>query len=143
MELDPSIVQLQSDIRSGKEVLSYEWFTTKSFPTIWTCQVMCPSLTYPIGMVWVSSPLLRGKMIDNIWVEENYQRLGIATFLLAQIWKWQDDKDLKIVGTQIGNEKSIPWLKNCGFKEDKIIGWKSTRKSWLTSESYKRYEKRI
>jgi GNAT superfamily N-acetyltransferase len=127
-KLPPHIIQYQTDIKSGKLKLNFEWFQTDNCPAIWTIQATSSFLPMPIGIMWVECALKSGKGILNVYVVDDYRKCGIATQMLRRVWEW--DKNIKIIYTNSGNNLSIPWLKKIGFVEDDVIGWKLTRKQW-------------
>jgi len=83
--------------------------------------------------MWVDSPLNKAKGISNVYVSEDYRRIGIATQLLKHTWEW--DKTVDIIYTGSGNGLSTPWMKKIGFVRDDMFGWKLTRKQWNKYEN--------
>lgn len=128
------VLQILKDIKTGKQELNYEWYQTKSFPSQWVLQCSIITNNHPIGLLWADHSLKRGILISNIYVEDIYRRIGIATRLLEQLWSWDGTK---LIFTHSGNKLSNPWMKKCGFIKDEIIGLKLTKKNWLKSKAFK------
>jgi len=79
----------------------------------------------PIGMVDArvrnyaeGAPNLRAAYVEDIWVEEEHRRSGVARALLAAVEQWARAQGLDWLGsdTELGNDLSEAWHKGAGFK---------------------------
>ena len=85
----------------------------------------------PIGMIDAmvrnyaeGAPDLRAGYVEDLWVEPQYRRGGVATALLSAVEQWAREEGLNWLGsdTHIGNRLSRDWHAATGFDEiDEIV----------------------
>jgi GNAT superfamily N-acetyltransferase len=73
----------------------------------------------PVGFLWYDQVLKGLVSIQYIFVHERCRRQGVARWMLTHLQGWYP---ALTVCTATGNDLSTPWLKACGFKEEKH-GW--------------------
>ncbi len=80
----------------------------------------------PIGMVDArvrnyaeGAPDLYAAYVEDIWVEEEHRRAGVASALLAAVEHWGREQGLNWIGsdTEIDNRLSRQWHADAGFRE--------------------------
>ena len=80
----------------------------------------------PIGMIDArarnyaeGAPNLRAAYVEDLWVEPDYRRQGIAQHLLKAVEEWARAEGLDWLGsdTTLDNQKSVEWHLGRGFEE--------------------------
>jgi aminoglycoside 6'-N-acetyltransferase I len=80
----------------------------------------------PIGMMDASvrsyaegAPNMRAAYVEDLWVEPEHRRCGVATALLAAVESWAREQGLDWLGSDalIDNELSHSWHAAAGFGE--------------------------
>ena len=80
----------------------------------------------PIGMIdaWIrnyaeGAPDQRAAYVEDLWVEAEHRRSGVASALLAAVEQWARDQGLTWLGSDalIDNALSHAWHKASGFRE--------------------------
>ena len=80
----------------------------------------------PIGMIDArvrnyaeGAPNLRAAYVEDLWVEPEHRRSGVALRLLEAVERWARDEGLDWLGSdaELGNEPSRHWHLAAGFEE--------------------------
>ncbi len=87
---------------------------------IYVAEVEGKIVGYAIGRI-TSHPALRGRIgkITDIFVLENYRRIGIGNALVKELLKWFKKKNVKniILSVATANKTGLKFWKKQGFKE--------------------------
>ena len=65
------------------------------------------------------SPQLRAAYVEDLWVDPEHRRSGVARLLLAAVESWARDQGLSWLGSDalVGNVESHQWHLASGFDE--------------------------
>lgn len=88
-------------------------------------------LNEPIGMIDArvrnyaeGAPQLRAAYVEDLWVEPEYRRRGMAAKLLGAVEEWARSKGLDWLGSDalLENNESHAWHRAAGFSEvDRLV----------------------
>jgi aminoglycoside 6'-N-acetyltransferase I len=97
-----------------------------SLPEPYVCFLAFTGGGAPAGMIDArvrnyaeGAPNLRAAYVEDLWVEPEHRRSGVAAALLAAVEAWAREQDLDWLGsdTEPGNELSRKWHRAMGFEE--------------------------
>ena len=80
----------------------------------------------PIGMIDAmirnyaeGAPNFRAAYVEDLWIEPEHRRKGVATHLLAAVEEWAREQGLNWLGSDalLGNDLSHAWHRSAGFDE--------------------------
>ena len=112
-------------LHGGQSVAAFE-AELATLPDDFICFLAFEDGGAPIGMVdaWIrnyaeGAPNLRAAYVEDLWVEPDHRRSGVARALLAAVEDWGRSRGLDWLGSDalIDNGLSHAWHKAVGFDE--------------------------
>ena len=97
-----------------------------TLPDDFVCFLALDGSGKPMGMIdaWIrnyaeGAPDLRAAYVEDLWVEPDYRRTGVARALLSAVEDWARAEGLNWLGSDalIDNEMSHAWHAAAGFDE--------------------------
>ena len=118
------LARLHPDQDAGEFERDIETFTSLEQPYI--CFLAFTSDNHPIGMIDArvrnyaeSAPRLSAAYVEDLWVDPEHRRGGVATALVRAIEQWALNEGHDWLGsdTELANEPSQQWHAAAGFAE--------------------------
>ena len=97
-----------------------------SLPENFVCFLAFTDAGEPGGMIdaWIrnyaeGAPNFRAAYVEDLWVEPEHRRAGVAKRLLAAVEGWAREQGIEWLGsdTTLDNDESYAWHRAAGFDE--------------------------